>query len=82
MNYRQRCGAGLIVLSCVLWGFIFLLPWSGLTAWYQVASGAVLYVLNYVCFIAGVWLLGKDLWQGFKAAVKKFFTRSEVDESN
>lgn len=81
MNYRQRCGVGLICVSCAIWGSIFLLPLSGMTMKWQVGSGAILYVLNYFCFFVGVWLLGKKMWQGFKTAAAKFFSRSKADES-
>jgi len=57
------------------------LPWSGLSTKWQVADGLILYGLNYVSFIAGVWFLGKETWQGLKTAAVNFFWRSKADVS-
>lgn len=82
MNYRQRCGVGLICLSCVLWGLILLLPWSGLSTSWQVFNGVGLYILNYACFFAGVWLLGKKMWGRFKVRVAEFFRKTPTDNEH
>ena len=69
----KRVGYYLLVLSMLMWGLIFLLPFTGMSLSDTAAYGLVLYLASYALFFAGGVLVGKEALTGLKRVVMSRF---------
>mgnify|MGYP001349645487 CR=1 FL=1 len=71
---RRATGVALIALCAVGWIGVVVLPFLGLSAGRLAALIAILVIAAEGAFALGIVLLGKEIWQKFKA-----FLRSAKD---
>ena len=81
MTPRQRAGVGAIILSFVLWGLIFALPFLDLPTKRVAAIGVALYISSYLVFFVGLRLLGRTLWEKLKQRWWPRHNREAAQES-
>ncbi len=79
----MKIGYGLLALSFLVWGLVFLLPFSELSAGGIAIAAAVLYAISYGLFFAGGLLAGKKAIGGLKQRVRARFgwSNAEPDEA-
>ena len=78
----KRVGYFLLVVSMLVWGLIFLLPFTGVSTSEMAAYGAVLYVVSYALFFAGGALVGKEALAGLKRIVLSKLRRTKSDATD
>ena len=78
-----KIGYGLLALSFPVWGLVFLLPFSNLSAGEITVAAAVLYAISYGLFFAGGLLAGKEAIGGLKRRVRARFgcSKTKLDEA-
>jgi hypothetical protein len=77
-----KIGYGLLALSFIVWGLVFLLPFSDLTAREITIAAAVVYAISYGLFFAGGLMAGKKAVGDLKRRVLARFgwSKSDPDE--
>ena len=75
---RLRLGYFCFVLSNVLWGLVFAVPFviDDNQSRLKVAGG--LYALSYVVFFTASWALGPTVMKAMKANLTKWFRRPKL----
>jgi hypothetical protein len=66
-NWSKRVGFFLIILSCVLYGLIAILPFLPLSTPAKIAAAPALVLLGELTFWPGSVLLGKEVITRYKA---------------
>jgi len=75
---RKTLGYVMLVVACLAWVAILLLPFLGISMAAAAAFTTGLIITGEVTFFAGIALLGKEAWQKIKA----IFVESSVPERN
>jgi hypothetical protein len=65
---RKMLGYVMLVTACLAWVAIPVLPFLGISLAAIATFTTVLIITGEVTFFAGVFLLGKEVWQKIKAA--------------
>jgi len=64
---RKTLGYVMLVIACLAWVAILLLPFLGISLAVAAAFTTGLVIAGEVTFFAGIALLGKEAWQKIKA---------------
>ena len=64
---RKTLGYVMLVVACLAWVAILLLPFLGISMAAAAAFTTGLIITGEVTFFAGIALLGKEAWQKIKA---------------
>ena len=76
----KRAGYFLLSLSFLIWGLVFLLPFTGLSATEMAGYAVTLYVFSYALFFGGALLVGKEAISGLKKALWAKIGRTDEPE--
>ena len=77
---RRIIGYTLLVLCCLLWLAILVIPFLGLKGGWIVGLTTGLIIAGEVTFYLGILLLGKEVWQKIKSWFKRKKKTEETEE--
>lgn len=76
---KKTLGYLLLVVSCITWTSIFLMPFLDISKAQVAAATATLIVASEGLFLAALALLGKDVWLKIKSLFSRKHTPKRID---
>jgi hypothetical protein len=73
MRVNSKLGLGLVLLSCLLWGAVLVVPFLAATVAQKAAITASLFVISEVAFWLGILLAGKELAQRYRRKLNPYY---------
>ena len=65
---RKMFGYGMLVVACLAWGALLILPFLGVSLATAATFTTGLIITGEITFFIGIALLGKEAWQKIKTA--------------
>ena len=75
----QIAGWIILILSCVLWLAIAVIPWLGLTGKQIAGITTGLVIAGEITFYLGIFMVGKSMYQKLKQKLR-FWKKNEVSD--
>lgn len=84
MNSKQIRLVGYVIflISCIIWGILFIIPWLGLSGGQIALYSTILIIAGEITFYLSLFLLGKSFWDKIKSKLKFWKTKNKDLDSN
>ena len=79
-NFRRVLGYSLLIISCIAWAALPIIPFLPFEGEQLVAWGAGVFIFAEITWWLAIPLLGKeilDLWQRYWVKIKALFSRQQ-----
>jgi len=70
----------IFLLSCILWGILFIIPWLGFSKVQIAGYSTILIIAGEITFYLSIFILGKSFWDKIKNKLR--FWKSKSKETN